>query len=1038
LKSLLFYILPLLIACFTAGQSKAQYATKDFKLYSVKNGLSDNQVNCLQQDDNGYLWIGTKGGLNRFDGMGFKKFYQGSEPINLPSDIITRLKKIGPHALGIFSRGGLQVLHTDTYKVSRYIIADSTAFTTPLNAVWDASKLDDGSFAITTAAGFYILNEKEVTYRHDAFNIEDIGRKQVLYGRDIFNVGNGNLVVYTNEDEQLLYNGKTKTLVPLSNDNVSWGQLSNPRNFPGDRWVVKRQLNKHSFIFISQKSDSIIFYNSERKQRVASPLPASFAKQLNWESEFEIVGDSVLLLNSGYTGFFRLRINMQSGSINAGDQKFLPEFHIKCFLTDREGRLWLGTTKGLLKQELVAAPLTAFQYPTALPAPADYISSLYRYKNIIYAGRYSRHHGLCIIDAITMKRIKEIQFYGSDVPWNEVISIEMYHPDTLWIGTWAGLLWYDIKTEHYGKLLDEGRYPWAANFSAILAPPRSDGYAWLCAFMGGRVVRYHIPTRSFIVFSPQSKQALPFEKVKNIVYDSYGDVWISGHSLTRFNNQLQRFDTLIKVYAGNNKFNNDIVTISADDNGSLWLHNADNGLLEYKIREKRFVPYTMRDGLPFALFHSLSDVVGGNLWICNVSKLCMMDTKLKQFTVYDENDGLPDRIPSNHHIFFDSIDRVMYLCMEDYLVRFSSSAVPKIGNGGTLQIEELTINNDATLFQPLDKIELNYPHNSFSLQFAVVDFERNNYQYAFRIGNDTDWNSIGNQHNVSFNNLSPGEYLVELSAIGKTGSRKTKSVVIIIKPPFWATTWFICLSIGCLLALLFGLFFARMKRLRQKTVIDKQLMQTQMKALQAQMNPHFIFNSLNSIREMILSEANNEASHYLSQFAQLIRITLEQSTRETVLLSSTIDYLHLYIEMETIRNGLLKYEIQVDPSVDPDETLVSPMIIQPFVENAIWHGVSAVRKDIFVKIVFKKAGGLLSCTIDDNGVGITQSRSQKQSKGKYTRSHGIVNVEDRVNLLNDKYDLRCSITVIDKREKPELKEPGTLVTILLPYQTTEL
>jgi sensor histidine kinase YesM len=210
-----------------------------------------------------------------------------------------------------------------------------------------------------------------------------------------------------------------------------------------------------------------------------------------------------------------------------------------------------------------------------------------------------------------------------------------------------------------------------------------------------------------------------------------------------------------------------------------------------------------------------------------------------------------------------------------------------------------------------------------------------------------------------------------------------------------------------------------------------------MKALQSQMNPHFIFNSLNSIREMVLSEENKEASHYLSKFAQLIRITLEQSTQETVSLRATIDYLHRYIEMETVRNGFLTYEIQVGDELDQDETLVSPMFIQPFVENAIWHGVSATRKDIRVNISFRKTGDLLVCTVDDNGMGIQHSQSLKRLKGVRRRSLGIANVQDRIKLLNEKYQLRCSVTIIDKKERADLTETGTLVTIQLPYQTTE-
>jgi two-component sensor histidine kinase len=521
------------------------------------------------------------------------------------------------------------------------------------------------------------------------------------------------------------------------------------------------------------------------------------------------------------------------------------------------------------------------------------------------------------------------------------------------------------------------------------------------------------------------------------VYDSYGDVWIGGHALTRWSNRLQRFDTVIRVYSGANKFNDDIVALSADSNGSLWMHNADNGLLEFKIREKRFVPYSMQDGLPSAVLESLSNAFDNRLWIASNTSLCLMDTRSKQFTVYGYSDGLPERIPTSRRIYFDSISNQFYLCAENYLVRFASVPGKKDGKSGELQIEELTINNDSIQFQPTDKIELTHSQNNLGFRFTVVDYEKSNYQFAYRLNNSSEWNAISSQHNISFNNLLPGKYLLELSASGKRGIRKEKSILIIIQPAFWARTWFIGLLAILILALFTWLLRARVKRIRQKANIDRRLSQTEMKALQSQMNPHFIFNSLNSIREMILTEENKQASHYLSKFAHLIRITLEQSTQETVSLRATIDYLQRYMEIESIRNSFLKYEIQVSEELDMDDTLVSPMIIQPFVENAIWHGVSASRRDIIVRICFKKTTDSLLCTVDDNGVGISHSQSLKQLNGTYKRSHGIANVRNRIELLNEKYNLSCGVTIIDKNERPELNESGTLVTIQLPYQTLE-
>jgi LytS/YehU family sensor histidine kinase len=350
----------------------------------------------------------------------------------------------------------------------------------------------------------------------------------------------------------------------------------------------------------------------------------------------------------------------------------------------------------------------------------------------------------------------------------------------------------------------------------------------------------------------------------------------------------------------------------------------------------------------------------------------------------------------------------------------------------------VVVNNDSTIFRPSDNIRLKYYENNITISFSVVDFERNNYQFAYRLNETDPWTAIGDQRTVSFNNLSTGSYLVELSALGQPGSQKLRKILIVITAPFWARTWFIISMAVLTLAIAIWLVRLRMKRLKQRANIDQLLSQSEMKALQSQMNPHFIFNSLNSIREMILNHENKDASHYLSKFAQLIRITLDQSTQEMVSLRATIDYLERYIEMETIRNGFITYQFSIDNDVDQDETLVSPMMIQPFVENAIWHGVSASRKDITVRITFRKKGDSLICTVDDDGIGITHARSLRKLNGHQRRSHGIANVENRIALLNEKYNLHGRVTIIDKRDNNGAPESGTLVTIELPFQTTEI
>jgi ligand-binding sensor domain-containing protein len=1035
LKTILF-----LLPVFFLPAAKAQYEEKDFVRYTVKEGLSDNYITSLQQDKQGYIWISTDIGLNRFDGYSFKKFYEGTPPLPLQSNTIRDIKLFGREQLGILSRNGLQVLNTGNFSFRNYAIADSTAFSTHLNAAWDAVQLPGHSFGITTASGFYVYtNNGTLNFRYDAYGLKDIGKKKILYGKNIFALDGNEYLVYTDETGLAYYNAEKKVFRTIKRSENEWKSFSHPATTADDHWIVKHQLSSHEFVFISYRKDSILFYDHVRKKTVASPLPLHTSIEFSWETKIVSLSDSVLAINGGTYGFYLLHINRQTGNISCDGKKIMPSWKIISMFADKDKRLWLGTNKGLLKQKLNPALISLYRYA---PAPGETLTggftSVFRHKDKLYAGRYSLYKGLVIINAASMQPEKQIEFYGGNNGWNEILSIEMYHPDTLWLGTNAGLLWLDTKTNRYGKLLDEKKYRWAAGFVPILAPARTDGYAWMCSYLGGMVLRYHIASRTFTRFTSQTQPALPFDKVKSIAYDSYGNVWIGGHSLARWNNQQQLFDTLITVYGGANKFNDDIVNLGADANGSLWLHNAYNNLLEYRIKEKKFIAYASREGLPADELQSFSPVIDNTLWIGSNTHLMKFNTDTKKITVYNQSDGLPEYKPSGRRIYYDQVSNSLYMCSNEYLVQFPVQFISPADNSSGLIPEELMINNKSSFFQPGNDLQLKYTNNNITVNYTIIDFESANYQFAYKLNDTETWIALGEQRSMLLNNLQPGKYLIHLKATGKSGNEKYTEISFTIRPPFWKTTLFLSACAILLLSILYYLYRYRIQQIRQKANIDKLLAQTEMKALHSQMNPHFIFNSLNSIREMILNDENKQASHYLGKFAQLIRMTLDQSGQSFISLRKTLDYLHRYIEMEQIRNAHFTSRIQADAELDADETLLPPMLIQPFVENAIWHGTTGTRKNIHITIDFKKQNNLLVCTIDDDGIGIDQALRNKNGTGILHSSVGISNIKNRMKLLNEKYNLQSSITIEDKSTIAGSEEKGTKVTLQLPVEINEV
>ena len=211
------------------------------------------------------------------------------------------------------------------------------------------------------------------------------------------------------------------------------------------------------------------------------------------------------------------------------------------------------------------------------------------------------------------------------------------------------------------------------------------------------------------------------------------------------------------------------------------------------------------------------------------------------------------------------------------------------------------------------------------------------------------------------------------------------------------------------------------KRIRDAD-LKAQVTDTEMKALRAQMNPHFIFNSLNSINDYISRNETRPASEYLSKFAALMRMILENSEQKEVLLSEDLKALELYMQLEAGRmTHSFSYDINIDTGIDPEAVLIPPMILQPFVENSIWHGLSKKTSGGMLKISITRTGDMICCRVDDNGVG----RRQTTDAGSGRKSLGMKITQSRIDVLNRQKNANAFITVTDLPE-------GTSAQITLP------
>ena len=200
--------------------------------------------------------------------------------------------------------------------------------------------------------------------------------------------------------------------------------------------------------------------------------------------------------------------------------------------------------------------------------------------------------------------------------------------------------------------------------------------------------------------------------------------------------------------------------------------------------------------------------------------------------------------------------------------------------------------------------------------------------------------------------------------------------------------------------------------------------------LLSQMNPHFIFNSINSVQKYIWENKEEDAAEYLAKFAKLIRAILENSRKELVSVREEMEVMKIYTELEHRRsNGRFDYSITIDTAFNTDTTAIPPMLLQPFIENAVWHGLSKKTSKGNLRISVAKQMNQLICTVDDDGVG--RSFEKKNASGK--KSLGIAITEQRIERIMQTTGQHASIDIYDKKEN-ELPA-GTTVTIILPVQT---
>jgi LytS/YehU family sensor histidine kinase len=311
-------------------------------------------------------------------------------------------------------------------------------------------------------------------------------------------------------------------------------------------------------------------------------------------------------------------------------------------------------------------------------------------------------------------------------------------------------------------------------------------------------------------------------------------------------------------------------------------------------------------------------------------------------------------------------------------------------------------------------------------------------------GFDKEWSPVSVQHSFTYPNLNPGKYTFMVKACNEDGvwNHQPIELQFSILPPFWLRWWFIIIVIITIGGIVFAVFKWRVNLIKskaaeeqKKTQMEKDILELEQKALRLQMNPHFIFNALNSIQSQIGTDNEQAARYYLAKFSRLMRQILDNSRQATITLEEEINTLENYLLIEKFCNGdRFDYNISVDPNLEKDYIKIPPMLLQPFIENAIKHGLKySNEKRGMIEVTFSEKNNLLECSVTDNGIGRVKAEElNKNSKETYHKSTALLVTQERLDLLKEDKNIR-SLEIIDLYDENE-NALGTKVIVRIPLQ----
>jgi ligand-binding sensor domain-containing protein len=500
---------------------------------------------------------------------------------------------------------------------------------------------------------------------------------------------------------------------------------------------------------------------------------------------------------------------------------------------------------------------------------------------------------------------------------------------------------------------------------------------------------------------------------------------------------------LIKVNASTKKitelynlfppFKTRISALKRGTDDDLWIATSGLGLVHFK-NDKVVRVLKEKDGLTSDICTALF-VDGTLLWAGTNKGLNRIELRGEKLNI--------TRFTSANGLDADFINTVL---ATDSSVYVGTATGLTIFNKSVLSEKSVCILNILQVGQNNRKLKKDssyiFPYNALNIQidFTAISFKSaGDITYSYQMEGLDQMPNTTRANFINFPTLQPGGYTLLIKAINKFGVESdTKRIRIVILPPWWATLLFrvtLLVAIGLIVLIIYRYNIRSIKRKQElKRDFEMRFAALEQKALQTQMNPHFIFNSLNSIQTFILDRNVEGANEYLTNFASLIRQTLENSMNSFITVASEIQYIETYLRLEKLRfRDKFEYRIQVDDAIEQNNTLLPGMLLQPYIENSIRHGIQH-RKDnegLILVTMAKTTDNAVLYTIKDNGVGRKKAEQLKSSQHIEYQSRGTSINEKRIAAINIQFRTAIRVATNDVLDDKD-NVTGTSVTIIIP------